>query len=117
MSRGLNKVMIIGGLAVVLYGIFDFVRSYTYLVMSRGIVQKMNLPALQASVRKALEGGVNEGSQALREDLQSVQARTEVLETRSEELSLQVKELQKSSSKFQNFLDGLRNLLLSEETQ
>ncbi len=60
---------------------------------------------------------LEKGSQALREDLQSVQARTEVLETRSEELSLQVKELQKSSSKFQNFLDGLRNLLLSEETQ
>jgi ATP-binding cassette subfamily C protein len=63
----LYGLMIIGGLAVVLYGIFDFVRSYTYLVMSRGIVQKMNLPALQASVRKALEGGVNEGSQALRD--------------------------------------------------
>lgn len=57
------------------------------------------------------------GSQALREDLQAVQARTEELETRSEELTRQVEELQKSSAKFQNFLDGLRNLLLSEATQ
>lgn len=57
------------------------------------------------------------GSQALREDLQTVQARTEELEARSEELTRQVEELHKSSAKFQNFLDGLRNLLLSEATQ
>ncbi len=56
-------------------------------------------------------------SQALREDLQAVQTRTEALETRSEELTLQVKELQKSSTKFQNFLDGLRSLLLNEASQ
>lgn len=63
----LYGLMIIGALAVVLFGILDFVRSYTYLVVSRGIVQKLNLPALQASVKKALEGGVREGSTAIRD--------------------------------------------------
>jgi competence protein ComEA len=61
--------------------------------------------------------GLEEESQALREELEAVQAQTKELQSRSEELSRQVVELQKSSAVFQNFLDGLRRLLLSEGTQ
>jgi ATP-binding cassette subfamily C protein len=54
-------------LAVVLFGLLDFVRAYTYLIISRGFAQKLNLPALQAGLVKSLEGGTAEGTQAIRE--------------------------------------------------
>lgn len=62
----LYGLMVIGALAVVLFGFLDFVRSYTHLVVSRGFAQKLNLPAMQAGLLKALEGGQAEGTQVIR---------------------------------------------------
>lgn len=63
----LYGLMLIGLLGVVVYGLLDFVRSYTYQIMSHGFSQRLNLPALQAGVLKSIEGGVNQGGQVIRD--------------------------------------------------
>jgi ATP-binding cassette subfamily C protein len=63
----LYGLMMIGALGVVIYGLLDFVRSWTYGVMAHGFAQKLNLPALQAGVIKSIEGGVNEGGAVIRD--------------------------------------------------
>jgi ATP-binding cassette, subfamily C, bacterial len=66
-NETLIGLLIIGGLGVVIYGLLDFVRSWTYGVMAHGFAQKLNLPALQAGVIKSIEGGVNEGGAVIRD--------------------------------------------------
>jgi prefoldin subunit 5 len=50
-------------------------------------------------------------------ELEDLQQQADALENKSEELSQQVIELQKSSTRFQNFLDGLRQLLIPTDEQ
>lgn len=62
----LYGLIIIGILGVLIYGLLDFVRNWTYGVMAHALAQRLNLPALQASVLKSIEGGVSEGGLAIR---------------------------------------------------
>lgn len=63
----LYGLLIIGGLGILIYGLLDFVRNWTYSVMAHGFAQKLNLPALQAGVMKSIEGGVAEGGSVIRD--------------------------------------------------
>ncbi len=63
----LYGLALIGALGVFLYGMLDFIRSYTYQIMSHGFAQRLNLPALQAGVLKSIEGGVDQGGQVIRD--------------------------------------------------
>ena len=63
----LYGLMIIGGLGVLIYGLLDFVRNWTYTVMAHSFAQKLNLPALQAGVIRSIEGGVNEGGSVIKD--------------------------------------------------
>ena len=63
----LYGLIIIGVLGVIVYSLLDFVRSWTYSVVSYGISQKLNLPALQAGVLKSINGGVGAGGNTIRD--------------------------------------------------
>jgi ATP-binding cassette subfamily C protein len=63
----LYGLMIVGVLGVLIFGLLDFVRSWTYGVMAHGFAQRLNLPALQAGVLKSIQGGVNEGGAVIRD--------------------------------------------------
>ena len=63
----LYGLMIIGGLGILIFGLLDFVRNWTYTVMAHGFAQKLNLPALQAGVMRSIEGGVREGGSAIKD--------------------------------------------------
>lgn len=63
----LYGLMIIGGLGILIYGLLDFTRNWTYTVMAHGFAQRLNLPALQAGVIKSIEGGVNEGGAVIKD--------------------------------------------------
>lgn len=60
-------LLVIGVFVVILYGVLDYIRSWTYGVIAYGMAQKLNLPALQAGVLKSIEGGVNEGGAVIRD--------------------------------------------------
>ncbi|WP_246748912.1 type I secretion system permease/ATPase [Rhizobium setariae] len=63
----LYGLIVIGILGIIIYGLLDFVRNWTYTVMAHGLAQRLNLPALQAGVLQSVEGGVNEGGAAIRD--------------------------------------------------
>lgn len=63
----LYGLIIIGILGVIIFSLLDFIRSWTYSVISHGIAQKLNLPALQAGVLKSIGGGVGAGGNAIRD--------------------------------------------------
>lgn len=63
----LYGLLIIAILAVVIYGLLDFVRNWTYAVMAHGFAQRLNLPALQAGVIRSIQGGVMEGGAVIRD--------------------------------------------------
>jgi ATP-binding cassette subfamily C protein len=63
----LYGLIVIGIFGIVLYGVLDFVRNWTYSVMAHGFAQRLNLPALQAGVMKSIEGGVGEGGAVIRD--------------------------------------------------
>ena len=63
----LYGLMIIAGLGVLIYGLLDFVRNWTYSVMAHGFAQRLNLPALQAGVLRSVQGGVMEGGIVIRD--------------------------------------------------
>lgn len=63
----LYGLMIIGALGVLIYALLDFIRSWTYAVVSYGMSQQLNLPALQAGVLKSINGGVGAGGNAIRD--------------------------------------------------
>lgn len=63
----LYGLIIIGALGVLIYGLLDFVRNWTYSVMAHGFAQRLNLPALQAGVLKSIEGGVMEGGNVIKD--------------------------------------------------
>jgi ATP-binding cassette subfamily C protein len=63
----LYGLVIIGFGGVVLFGLLDFIRSYICQIIAHGLARKLNLPALQAGVLRSIEGGVNEGGQAIRD--------------------------------------------------
>jgi ATP-binding cassette subfamily C protein len=60
-------LMVIAGLGIIIYGLLDFVRTWTYGVMAHGFAQRLNLPTLQAGVMRSIRGGVNEGGSAIRD--------------------------------------------------
>jgi ATP-binding cassette subfamily C protein len=62
----LYGLVIIAFLGVVVFGVLDFARNWTYGTMALSIAQRLNLPALQAGIVRSIEGGVNEGGQAIR---------------------------------------------------
>lgn len=66
----LYGLVIIAFLAVLVFGLLDFARSWIYGATALSIAQRLNLPALQAGVLKSIEGGVNEGGQAIRNILE-----------------------------------------------
>jgi ATP-binding cassette subfamily C protein len=63
----LYGLIVIGVLGVVLFGLLDFVRSWTYGVLSHDLARRLNLPALRSGVMKSVRGGVNEGGNAIRD--------------------------------------------------
>jgi ATP-binding cassette subfamily C protein len=63
----LYGLLVIGIFCIVIYGVLDYVRSWTYGVIAYGFAQKLNLPALQTGVLKSIEGGVNEGANVIRD--------------------------------------------------
>lgn len=63
----LYGLIMIGAFGIVLFGILDFVRNWTYAVMGQNLARRLNLPALQAGVLKSLQGGVNEGGAVIRD--------------------------------------------------
>ncbi|CAN7663519.1 type I secretion system permease/ATPase [Rhizobium sp. LjRoot254] len=63
----LYGLMIIGGLGILIYGLLDFVRNWTYTIMAHGFAQRLNLPALQAGVIRSIEGGVHEGGSVIKD--------------------------------------------------
>jgi ATP-binding cassette subfamily C protein len=63
----LYGLMVIAALGVLIYGLLDFVRNWTYSVMAHGFAQRLNLPALQAGVLKSVQGGVMEGGVAIKD--------------------------------------------------
>lgn len=63
----LYGLIIIGLLGVAIYVCLDFIRSWTYSVVSYGISRQLNLPALQAAVLKSIGGGVGSGANAIRD--------------------------------------------------
>lgn len=62
----LYGLVVIAFLGVIVFGVLDFARNWTYATMALGIAQRLNLPALQAGVLRSIEGGVNEGGAAIR---------------------------------------------------
>ena len=63
----LYGLIIIGALGVIIYGLLDFVRNWTYTAMAHGFAQRLNLPALQAGVLKSVQGGVMEGGVVIKD--------------------------------------------------
>lgn len=63
----LYGLMVIGALGVIVFSLLDFIRSWAYTVVSYGISQKLNLPALQAGVLKSIGGGVGAGGNVIRD--------------------------------------------------
>jgi ATP-binding cassette subfamily C protein len=63
----LYGLLIIACIGVVISGILDFVRAWTYSIMAHGFAQKVNLPALQAGVLRSIQGGVSEGGRVIRD--------------------------------------------------
>jgi ATP-binding cassette subfamily C protein len=57
----LYGLIAVGALGVLVYGLLDFVRNWTYTTMAHGFAQRLNLPALQAGVLKSVQGGSMEG--------------------------------------------------------
>ncbi|MDH6265224.1 ATP-binding cassette subfamily C protein [Rhizobium sp. SG_E_25_P2] len=62
----LYGLIVIAAFAVVIYGLLEFARSWIYGSTALIIAQRLNLPALQASVLRSIEGGVAEGGHAIR---------------------------------------------------
>jgi ATP-binding cassette subfamily C protein len=62
----LYGLIIIAAFAVLIYGLLEFARSWIYGSTALIIAQRLNLPALQASVLRSIEGGVAEGGHAIR---------------------------------------------------
>jgi ATP-binding cassette subfamily C protein len=50
-----------------LYGLLEFCRSTIFLVMAGRLARRLNLPVLEASVTRSLEGGTGEAAQAMRD--------------------------------------------------
>ncbi len=63
----LYGLVVFGVLGLLVYGLLDFIRSYTYQVMAHGFARRLNLPALQAGVLKSVEGGAAEGGRVIRD--------------------------------------------------
>lgn len=63
----LYGLMIIALLGIAIYALLDFVRSWTYGVVSYGVSQQLNLPALQAGVLKSIGSGVGVGGTVIRD--------------------------------------------------
>ncbi|WP_246660256.1 type I secretion system permease/ATPase [Rhizobium sp. FKL33] len=63
----LYGLMTIGAFGVVLFGVLDFVRTWTYSVLAHSLARRLNLPALRAGVIKSMRGGPNEGGSAIRD--------------------------------------------------
>jgi ATP-binding cassette subfamily C protein len=63
----LYGLLVIALLGIVIYALLDFVRSWTYGVVSYGVSQQLNLPALQAGVLKSIGGGVGVGGTVIRD--------------------------------------------------
>lgn len=63
----LRMLAILCGLALVLYGILEFIRALTFQAIASGLVRRLNLPTIEAAIRSALEKGTTGGTQALRD--------------------------------------------------
>jgi ATP-binding cassette, subfamily C, bacterial len=63
----LYGLILIGVFGIVIYGLLEFVRSYTYSVMAHGFFKRFNLPAMQASILKSISGHGNDGAQVIRD--------------------------------------------------
>jgi len=61
----LYGLIMIGLLGIAIYGLLDFTRNWTYSVIGRGMAQRLNLPAMRASVLKSISGGVADGGAAI----------------------------------------------------
>lgn len=63
----LYGLIIIGVFGVILFGILDFIRSWTYAVMADVFARRLNLPALQAGVLRSIQGGAAEGGAVIKD--------------------------------------------------
>ncbi|WP_430473418.1 type I secretion system permease/ATPase [Thalassospira lucentensis] len=53
--------------AIILYGILDFLRALVFQEMAKSLLRRLNLPAISAAMRVALEKGSLHGTQVLRD--------------------------------------------------
>lgn len=53
--------------AMVIYGALEFCRSAIFVVMADRLARRLNLPALEAAMRKSLEGSSSVAAQAMRD--------------------------------------------------
>lgn len=53
--------------AMVIYGALEFCRSSIFIVMADRLARRLNLPTLQAAIRKSLEGAASVAAQAMRD--------------------------------------------------
>ncbi|BDW94355.1 ABC transporter ATP-binding protein [Thalassospira tepidiphila] len=60
-------LLVIAVCAIVLYGILDFVRALVFQEMAKSLLRRLNLPAISAAMRVALEKGSLHGTQVLRD--------------------------------------------------
>ncbi|MDJ1159988.1 type I secretion system permease/ATPase [Chelatococcus sp. SYSU_G07232] len=63
----LVMLIIIAAVALVLFGVLDFVRALTFQVMGSALLRKLNLPVLQAAVSASLGRSGARASQAIRD--------------------------------------------------
>ncbi|MCC9621433.1 type I secretion system permease/ATPase [Thalassospira sp. MA62] len=60
-------LLVIAIAAIILYGILDFLRALVFQEMAKSLLRRLNLPAISAAMRVALEKGSIQGTQVLRD--------------------------------------------------
>ncbi|WP_336079515.1 type I secretion system permease/ATPase [Thalassospira sp. CH_XMU1448-2] len=60
-------LLVIAIAAIILFGILDFLRALVFQEMAKSLLRRVNLPAISAAMRVALEKGSLHGTQVLRD--------------------------------------------------
>src|SRR6476620_2979862 len=63
----LYALMFIGFAGVVVYGLLDFVRNWTFSLMAHSFASKLSLPVLSTGLRNSVDGDLSDGGHAIRD--------------------------------------------------
>ncbi len=63
----LRMLVVLCAGALILYGVLEFIRSITFLALANQLVRRLNLPTIDAALRRTLERETTDGSQSLRD--------------------------------------------------